>query len=93
MTALCLLLGVAKLDRLRNENIREQLLQVVQHRQNQWLGHVLRMKDDRIAKNTLSGRIEGTIVEQPRTSWPTSLLARTAMRLGDAIRKAKKRCD
>ena len=64
MTALRLLLGVTKLDKLRNENIREQLsmnetiLQVVQHRQNQWLGHVLRMKDDRIAKNTLVGRME-----------------------------------
>ena len=66
MTALRLLLGVTKLDKLRNENIREQLsvnetiLQVVQHRQNQWLGHVLRMKDDRIAKTTLVGRTQGT---------------------------------
>ena len=59
MTALHLLLAVTKLDKLRNENIREQLsmnetiLQVVQHRQNQWLGHVLRMKDNRIAKTKL----------------------------------------
>ena len=100
MTALRLLLGVTKLDKLRNENIREQLsmnetiLQVVQHRQNQWLGHVLRMKDDRIAKNTLVGRTEGTRrVGKPRTSWLTSVLARTGMRLGDVIRKAEKRCD
>ena len=66
MTALRLLLGVIKLYKLRNENIREKLsmnetiLQVVQHRQNQWLGHVLRMKDDRIAKNTLVSRTERT---------------------------------
>ena len=60
-----LLLGVIKLDKFRNENIREQLsmnepiLQIVQHRQNQWLGSVFRMKDDRIAKNTLVSRTEG----------------------------------
>ena len=56
MTALRLLLKITKLDRLRNENIREQpsmnetIVQVVQRRQNQWLGHVLRMKDDRIER-------------------------------------------
>ena len=63
ITALRFLLGVTKVDKLRNENIREQLsmnkitLQVVQNRQNQWLGHVLRMKYDRIAKATLVGRM------------------------------------
>ena len=37
--------------------------------QNQWPGHVLRMKDDRIAKNTLVGRTEGSRrVGKPRTS-------------------------
>ena len=66
MTALRLLLGIIKLDKLRNENIREQLSmnetihQVVEHRQKLWLGHLLRMKDDRIAKSTLVGRTQGT---------------------------------
>ena len=52
------------LDKLRNENIREQpsinetILQVVQHRPS--LSHVLRMADDRMAKNTLVGRPERT---------------------------------
>ena len=52
------------------------------------------MKDDRIAKNTLAGRMEGTRrVGKLRTSWLTSALARTGMRLGDVIRKAEKICD
>ena len=100
MTSLRLLSGVTKLDKLRNENIREQLsmnetiLQVVQHRQNQWLGYVLSMKDDRIEKTAIVDRTEGTRrVGKPRTSWLTSVLARTGMRLGDVIRKAEKRCD
>ena len=31
-------------------------------------------------------------VGKPRTSWLTSVLARTVMRFGDAIWKAEKRC-
>ena len=95
-----LLLGVTKLDKLRNENttknlsMNETILHVVQHKQNQWLGRVLRMKDDRIAKNTLVGRTQGMRrVGKPRTSWLTSVLARTGMTLGDVIRKAEKRCN
>ena len=68
--------------------MKQQVQQVVQHKQNQWLGHVLRMKDNRIAKTTLDGRMQGTRrVERPRTSWLTSVLVRTGMRLGDVIRK------
>ena len=95
-----LLLRITKLNKLRNEDIREQLsmnetiLQVVQRRQNQWLGHVLRTKDDRISKNTLVGRMEGTRrIGKPRTYWLTSVLARTGIKLGEVIRKAEKRCD
>ena len=72
--------------------MNETILHVVQHRQNQWLGHVLRMKDDRIAKTTLVGRTQGRF-GKPRTSWLTSVFARTRMRLGDVIRKTEKRCD
>ena len=53
----------------------------------QQLGHVLRIKDDIIAKNTLEGTKR---VGKPRTYWLTSVLARTEMRLGDVIRKAEK---
>ena len=74
--------------------MNERISQVVQNRQNQWLGNVLSMKDDRIAKNTLVGRIEGTRrVGKPRTYWLTYVLARTGVRLGDVIRKAERRCD
>ena len=49
--------------------MNETILQVIQHRQNQWLGHVLRMKDDRIAKTTLAGRTQGMRrIGKPRTS-------------------------
>ena len=73
--------------------MNETILQVVQHRQkNQWLGHVLRMKDDRITNNTLVGRTEGTRrVGKHITSWLTSVLARTGMRLCDVNRKQKRR--
>ena len=72
----------------------ETILQVVQHWQSQWIGHVLRMKDDRIAKTTLVGRIQGMRrVGKPRTSWRTYILAKTGMRYGDVISKAEKKCD
>ena len=100
MTDFGLLLGVTKLGKLRNENIREQLsmnetiIQVEQHRKSQWLGHVLRMKDDRIAKSTLVGITEGTRrVGKLSTSQLTSVLTRTGMRSGDVIKKAEKICD
>ena len=52
------------------------------------------MKDERIAKNTLVGRTQGTRrVGKPRTFWLTSVLARTGMKLGDFIRKAERKCD
>ena len=52
-------------------------------------GHVLRMKDDRIAKNTLVDRTNRMrTVGKPRTTWLPSVLARTGMRIGDVIRKA-----
>ena len=74
--------------------MNETILQAVQHRQNQWLGNVLKMKDDRIAKTTLVGRMEGTrSVGKPRTSWLTSVSTRTGMRWGDVIRKVEKRCN
>ena len=75
-----------KLDKLRNENIREQLsmnetiLQVVQHRQNKGLGQVSGMKDDRTAQNTSVHRTEGLRrVKKHGISWLTSVLTRTGM--------------
>ena len=56
--------------------------------------YVLRMKADRIAKNTLVGRTKGMrSAGKHSTSWLTSVLARTGMKLGDVIRKAEKRLD
>ena len=75
-------------------SMNETILQVVQYRQNQWPGHALRMKDEKITKCTLVGRTQGIRrTGKPRTSWLTFVLARTGMRLCDAIRKAEKRCD
>ena len=73
--------------------MNETILQVVvQHRQNQWLGHVLRMKDDRIAKTTLVGRMQGMRrVGKPRISWLSSILARTEMRLGNYYQESREK--
>ena len=51
------------------------------------------MQDDRIAKKHINWQNRTRRVGKPRTSWLTSVLARTGMRLGDVIRKAEKRCD
>ena len=66
MAALRRILGVHIMDKMRNEHIRdtlnmtETIIQQVHKRQHIWLGHVLRMNENRIAKTTLHGRIEGT---------------------------------
>ena len=46
----------------------------------------IKNEDDRIAKTTLVGRVQRMRrFWKPRTSWLTSVLARTGKRLGDVI--------
>ena len=55
-----------KLDKIRNDKIRKRvrctnaIVQLVFTRQHKWLGYVLRMDDERIAKIVLQGKMEST---------------------------------
>lgn len=79
MAALCKIAGVNLVDRIRNDDIRAELGQKrkisdeVHERQTRWLGHVLRMDNERILKMVLEGRMEGTRrAGRPRINWPQS---------------------
>ncbi|KAK4873823.1 hypothetical protein RN001_013183 [Aquatica leii] len=67
--------GITRLDRVRNENITEQLkvkpiLTLVEERQLGWMGHLLRMDDNRIAKRVYEARTERkNAVGRPRRKW------------------------
>ena len=98
MAALRRILGVHIMDKMRNEHIREALnmaetiIQQVHKRQHRWLGHVLRMNENRIAKTTLHGRIEGTKRRgRPRTTWLNSVLARYEHNTQELMETAQER--
>ena len=83
MAALRKILGIHIMDEIRNENIRKALnltdtiVQKVHERHHKWLGHVLRMDENRIAITALHGRVEGTNKRgRPKTTWVKSTLAR-----------------
>jgi hypothetical protein len=69
------LLGVIKLDRERNQSVREKLgvqnivLEIKQY-QRQWLQHVERTDTDRIPKQALKYRPRGKrSIGRPRKRW------------------------
>jgi len=52
------LLGICRKDKVRNEEVREQtnlkeMNLIIKERRLRWLGHVLRMEDDRIPKQAM----------------------------------------
>ena len=55
-----------KLDKIRNDETRKiigcmsTIAQLVYDRQHKWLGHVLCMDNERIAKKLLQGKEEGS---------------------------------
>ena len=65
MAALRKILGINIMDRMKNEEIRkalnqkETIVERIYKVQHQWLGHVLRMDNNRIANIALHGRIDG----------------------------------
>jgi len=84
MAVLRRILGVSRRERIRNEHIRERLgvrtnlVQIVHERQHKWLGHVLRMKNERIAKTVLEGRVDGIRPQgKPKNTWLDTALKRT----------------
>lgn len=66
--------GKTKLDRIRNETYRETLdtkpiEETVHENQLRWLGHTLRMTEDRIPKQVYEARIETRKRGRPRKTW------------------------
>ena len=65
MAALRRILGVRRIEKIRNEEIRARtacvktIVQVVYQRQHRWLGHTLRLDRERIAITALQGKVEG----------------------------------
>jgi hypothetical protein len=73
------LLGITKLDRERNQSVREKLgvqnivLEIKQY-QREWLQHVERMDTDRIPKQALKYRPKGKrSIGRPRKRWQDQL--------------------
>jgi hypothetical protein len=72
------LLGITKLDRERNQSVREKLgvqnivLEIKQY-QRQWLQHVERMERDRIPKQALKYRPKRKSIGRPRKRWKDQL--------------------
>ena len=95
MAALRKILRVRKFDKIRNDEIRRRLgctNTLVYVRQHKWLGHVLRMDDERIAKIVLQGKVDGIKRKgRPRTAWMSAEEERTGISLPRAVELAQDR--
>ena len=72
--------------------MHKTLIQLVYARQHKWLGYVLRMDDERIAKTVLQEKVEGT--RRMRKSITTRMSAneeRTEIKLNRAKKLAQDR--
>ena len=86
MAALGKIIGIHIMDKIRNKNTRkafnltDTIVQKVNESQHKWLGHVLRLDENKIANTALHGRVEGTNKRgRPKTTWVKSTLARYEM--------------
>ena len=67
------------LDRIRNEDIlksteQKEVTEMIKERRLRWLGHVLRMRDDRFPKNALQWSTQGKRGRgRPRLTWQTTV--------------------
>jgi hypothetical protein len=98
MSALRKILGVKRLDKIRNEYIRARtnctktIVQLVYERQHKWLGHVLKMNRARIAPTVLQGKVNGKRrVGNPRTTWLKAVEERTENSLYSSCELAQDR--
>ena len=79
MKVLRLIKGVTRLDRIRNESIRNELgvedvLRVVERGQLRWYGHVKRMEEDRYPRRFLDWEPNKTRpVGRPKKRWRENL--------------------
>ena len=68
------------------------IAQLVYDRQHKWLGHVLCMDNERIAKILLQGKVDGTRRRgKPRTAWMSAVEERTGISLPQAADVAQDR--
>lgn len=98
MAALRKILGVSRLDKIRNEEIRRRtgcnrtVVQVIYERQHRWLGHVLRMNDERIARTALHGKVDGKRRQgKPKLTWIKTIEERSKLSLHQATNVAQDR--
>jgi hypothetical protein len=69
------ILGKTRRDKIKNDDIREQLKaddikNDIERIRLKWYGHVMRMADERIPKRTLEMKLRGSRPRgRPRTRW------------------------
>jgi hypothetical protein len=69
------IIGKSRRDRIRNNDIREQLkvdnIEIdIEKNRLRWYGHIMRMADERIPKRTLEMKLRGRRPKgRPRTRW------------------------
>jgi hypothetical protein len=69
------IIGKTRRDRIRNDDIREQLkvdnIKIdIEKNRLRWYGHIMRMADERIPKRTLEMKLRGRRPRgRPRTRW------------------------
>lgn len=96
MKVLRLIKGVTRRDRIRNEDIRRELgitaiIQVVEINRLRWHGHVMRMEEERLPRQTLTWIPQGRRpVGRPRKRWmegAEEAIQRRGERLDEVIRQ------
>ena len=102
MACLRKIMGVTRLDKIRNQKIRETLghnrtvLDIIRDRRLKYFGHIIRMGNERFPKIALEGRTHGTRPRgRPPKKWTNCLRddcsARNVDRLTDATHLASNR--
>ena len=88
--------GVSRLDRLRNEEVRErtgvreELADGVDKNVLRWFGHVERMDDERLLKKVVNARVDGRGARgRPSFGWMDGV--KKALKNGMDVREAKER--
>ena len=87
--------GVTRRDRIRNQNIRNQLhttpiVQNIENKSLRWLGHVTRMSENRLPKRVMEARPTGSRGKgRPRVEW-TEHVNNISRRKGKSLEEAKK---